>query len=285
MAKEILELGFSCLELGHGLRAPMVAGLLDAQQQLGFRVSSVHCFCPLPPEVLADNPDCYEFTSHRPDARARATRLACQTVETAVRFGAGCVVVHAGRVRTLHGTSRLREVAALRGMGGRHYAREKLAAVRRRERISAMYLERATGCLREVADHAGERGIRLGIENRDDYEAVPSERELALLLDRVGAPHVGYWHDFGHAQIKHHLGLLDHEQWLERVGGLTVGSHVHDVKWPFSDHRPPFTGEVPFEKLRNRLPKDVPFVFEIHPRATSEAIVAARHRWNQVFTT
>jgi DNA-binding transcriptional LysR family regulator len=40
-------------------------------------------------------------------------------------------------------------------------------------------------------------------------------------LRRLDSAHVGYWHDFGHAQIKHNLGLLNHAQWL------AVGVHTH----------------------------------------------------------
>jgi sugar phosphate isomerase/epimerase len=83
MAREILDLGFDAIELGHGLQAPAVASLLQAQQKLGFLVSSIHNFCPLPPEVMVDNPDCYEFTSHREEDRKRAVRLTLKTINMA----------------------------------------------------------------------------------------------------------------------------------------------------------------------------------------------------------
>lgn len=283
LAAEILEMGFRRIELGHGLRAPLVAQLLEAQQESGFEVGSVHCFCPLPPEVLADNPDCYEFTSHREDDRRRATRLAIQTIDMAARFGASTVVVHAGRIRTLAATDRLRDTAARHGLLGKAYARAKVAAVIRRERLGGRYLQRSLDCLVRIAEHAANAGIRLGIENRDDYEAVPSETEFPDLLARLGAPHVGYWHDFGHAQIKDHLGLLSHAQWLDRAGSLAVGCHVHDVVWPFADHRAPFTGTVDFATLVPKLPKGIDFVFEISPRVSRGEILAAADRWKSQF--
>ncbi len=284
MVREIMDLGFRRIELGHGLRAPMVAGLLAAREKLGFEVSSVHCFCPLPPEVLADNPDCYEFTSHREQDRRRATRLAMQTVDMAERFGARAVVVHAGRIRTLDATNRLRQIAAEGGLLGKKFARAKVDAVRRREQIGEAYVQRALNCLAELTDHASKMGILLGLENREDYEAVPSEREIDNLLRRLDASNAGYWHDFGHAQIKEHLSLLDHAQWLDSVGSRAIGCHVHDVKWPFHDHRPPFTGEVPFEKLMPKLPKDAEFVFEMSPRVTAGEILSARDRWLSLFS-
>ena len=285
VAEEICGLGFRRIELGHGLRAPMVAELLAAKERVGFEVSSVHCFCPLPPEVIVDNPDCYEFTSHRPEDRRRATRLAIQTIDMAERFGASTVVVHAGRVRTLRESENLRRLAAKGNLFDKEYSRAKLEAVKKREAVSETYLQRSLDCLAEVADHAAKMGVTLGIENREDYEAVPSEREIENLLHRLEASNVGYWHDFGHAQIKHNLGLISHDQWLERIGSRAVGCHVHDVKWPFSDHQAPFTGEIPFEKLVPRLSKTAEFVFEMSPRVSREAILAAKERWQTLFNS
>ena len=261
----------------------MVAQLLDAQQKLGFAVSSVHCFCPLPPEVLADNPDCYEFTSHRPEDRRRATRLAMQTVDMAQRFGAERVVVHAGRIRTFDGTGRLRGLASRGHLLDKKYAREKLDAVLRREKIAETYIDRSLDCLIEVADHAAKMDVTLGIENREDMEAVPSEGEMMNLLHRLEASNAGYWHDFGHAQIKENLGLLSHSQWLDSVGSQAVGCHVHDVAWPFSDHCAPFTGEISFTDLVPKLPKSCEFVFEMSPRVSRENILAAKARWESLF--
>ena len=280
-----MDLGFRRIELGHGLRAPMVAQLLVAKEKLGFEVGSVHCFCPLPPEVLADNPDCYEFTSHREEDRRRATRLAMQTIDMAERFGAKAVVVHSGRIRTLDATGRLREIAGKRGILAKDYARAKLAAVIKRESLGETYVRRALDCLSQIADHASAMGVLIGIENRDDHEAVPSERELPNLLSRLDAPCAGYWHDFGHAQIKAHLGFLDHAAWLDEIGAKAVGCHVHDTAWPFSDHRAPFTGEVDFPALVPKLPKDIDFVFEMNPRVTRNEILASAERWKHLFGT
>jgi sugar phosphate isomerase/epimerase len=283
VAAEILDLGFRRIELGHGLRAPMVAQLLEARQKMGFAISSVHCFCPLPPEVLADNPDCYEFTSHRPEDRRRATRLAMQTIDMAERFGAEHVVVHAGRIRTMRATEHLRDLAAHGHLLDKTYAREKLEVVLRRERIAETYISRSLDCLMEVADHAAKMNVSLGIENREDMEAVPSEGEMPNFLHRLEASNAGYWHDFGHAQIKENLGLLSHSQWLDTMGSRAIGCHVHDVAWPFSDHRAPFTGEISFGELVPRLPKTCEFAFEMSPRVSREAILTAKARWEALF--
>jgi len=283
VAEEIMELGFRRIELSHGLNAAMVQDFLRSKEELGFEVSSLHCFCPHPPEIRGDNPDCYEFTSDSPERRNRAIKLAIQTVEMAARFGAPCVVIHGGRIRSLDATKRLRQMVLEGKLLGKDYAAEKLQAVVKREAAGPKYLKRTLDALQKIAAHAGQHGIILCIENRDDYEAVPSEREMEVLFRRLGAPNVGYWHDFGHAQLKHNMGLLNHAQWLEAMGDRAVGCHVHDVEWPFGDHQAPFRGEVAFEKLVLSLPRHIQYVFEISPAVEASAIRDAAARWRELF--
>ncbi|HEY5811905.1 MAG TPA: TIM barrel protein, partial [Terrimicrobiaceae bacterium] len=206
-----------------------------------------------------------------------------QTIDMAERFEAPIVVLHTGRIRSLKLTSRLRDLVEEGKFLSKEFARTKLEAVKSREKFGGVYVQRALGCVAEIADYASKKGIRLGIENREQYEAVPSEREFKDFLRLLNSPSAGYWHDFGHAQIKQNLALLDHEDWLDRIGGLAIGCHVHDVKWPFKDHCPPFTGEIDYPKLIAKLPKDCLIVFELRPHTPREQIVAAVDRWRELF--
>ncbi len=284
MVEEILRLGFDRIELGHGLSAPLFEGVLDARKKHRISIGSVHNFLPSPVEIRADDPDCYEFTSHRPADRERAVRLTRQTVDWAEKLEAQFVVVHCGRIRSLNLTARLRGMVSDGKYLAREYTRLKLDAVKKRERIAEVYLQRVLECLTDVVDYAGTKGIRIGIENREYYEAVPTERELVTFLRRLDSAHVGYWHDFGHAQIKHNLGLINHRQWLEATAPLALGCHVHDVKWPFRDHCAPFTGEIDFENLLPLFPKSCAMVFELSPRTPVEDVLAARDRWTRTFS-
>ena len=92
----------------------------------------------------------------------------------------------------------------------RKYVREKIRAVEKREAASAAYLERVKDCLRRIVAYAVTKKVKLGIEGRRGYEEIPSERELPALLDELNSPQVGYWHDFGHIQIRENLAFLDH---------------------------------------------------------------------------
>ena len=285
MVEEILGLGFQRIELSHGIHAPLLEGVLKARERRDFSISSVHNFLPMPVEVLSDSPDCYEFTSHRPTDRERAGQLTRQTIDWAARLGAPVVVVHCGLIRTLKLTSPLRHLVEKGGIFQREFVRQKLAAVQGRERVAELYLQRVLDCLTDLADYAGNKGVKLGIENREHYEAVPCERELAGFLRRLDSAHVGYWHDFGHAQIKHNLGLLDHGQWLRAAAPLAIGCHIHDVKWPFRDHCAPFTGEIDFPLLLPLLPPACQFVFELSPRTDVEDLRMAAARWHELFPT
>jgi sugar phosphate isomerase/epimerase len=125
--------------------------------------------------------------------------------------------------------------------------------------------------------------VKLGIENREYYEAVPSERDFPDFLQHLDPAHTGYWHDFGHAQIKHNLGLIDHAQHLERMAPHLIGCHIHDTRPPFRDHCPPFTGETPFDQLVPLLPKSCATVLEMSPRTEAADIVEAANAWNKKF--
>jgi len=278
MVEEILALGFRSIELSHGIHSPLLEGVLAARQEHRFSISSVHNFLPMPVEVMADAPDCYEFSSHRAADRARAIRLSLQTIDWAERLGAPFVVVHCGRI-PLRLTKPLRALIEEGGLFGKELVLAKLEAVRQREKNATAYTERVLECLVEIVDYAGKKGVKIGIENREHYEAIPTERELVSFLRQLDSAHVGYWHDFGHAQIKHNLGLINHAQWLQKAGPLAIGAHVHDVRWPFRDHSVPFAGEVDYRTLLALLPDSCQLVWELSPRNKSEEIVSSLKRW------
>jgi sugar phosphate isomerase/epimerase len=278
LIEEILDLGFDTIELSHGLRSSQLEGILAAWEKHRFTVSSVHNFLPMPIEVTTDSPDCYEFTSHRPKDRERALKLTQATVDWAAKLKAPFVVVHTGRIRSLNLTEPLRKMVEKGEVHSRKFVAKKIAAVRAREAVAEAHSRRVLALVQEAVAHAGKLGVRLGIENREYYEAVPLEREFESFLDSLG-PHAGYWHDFGHAQIKHNLGLIDHREHLERMAPRLLGCHIHDTQPPFRDHRPPFTGSTPFDDLAPLIPPHAVRVLEMSPRAEKEQILAAAAEW------
>ena len=247
------------------------------------RFSSLHNFCPLPVEVMAASPDCYKFSAAHPDERERAIKQTFQTIDFAERLGAPFVVLHLGEVNMRPITDPLIRLAKAGEYLSRRYVRVKLRAVQKRESIAPTYLQRVKDCLRRIVDHAASKNIKLGLECRRGYEEIPTERELPALLDEMGSPQLGYWHDFGHAQIKENLAFLDHAEWLRAIGPRTFGCHVQDCIWPARDHQPPFTGDVDLEKLVPLLPANCLFVWEMKPRATVDEIRHSVQAWKERF--
>jgi sugar phosphate isomerase/epimerase len=132
-------------------------------------------------------------------------------------------------------------------------------------------------------DYAATKEIKLGVEGRRGYEEIPTERELPALLDEINSPQLGYWHDFGHIQIKENLALLDHAEWLSAIGPRAFGCHVQDCIWPAQDHQPPFAGDVDLDRLVPLLPRNCALVWEMSPRKTADEIRRSVETWKEHF--
>ena len=284
MLREIkTELGFDLIELGHGTRlslVPEIQKMFDAGE---VRFTSLHNFCPLPVEVMVASPNCYQFSAVSSEERERAVKQTFQTIDFAARLNAPVVVLHLGEVRMAPITQRLVELAKAGHYLSRKYVKLKIKAVQQREGTAPTYLQRIKDCLARIIEHARSRNVRIALESRRGYEEIPSERELSELLEKIGPAQVGYWHDFGHSQIKENLGFIDHAEWLRMVGPRAFGCHVQDCVWPAKDHEPPFKGSVNFDKLVPLLPSNCLFVWEMSPNKTAEAIRQSVQMWKERF--
>jgi hypothetical protein len=160
----------------------------------------------------------------------------------------------------------------------------KQDGVRRRQAGAEVCFARTLECMKYVYSAAHERGIRLGIESRHSFEEIPSEREMLAVLEKFPAPTAGYWHDFGHVQVKHNLGFLNHPEWLAKVAPRLIGCHLHDTKWPGRDHMAPFTGDIQYDELMPHVPKGMLFVFEMSPRRTAEEITTSFAKWKERYS-
>jgi sugar phosphate isomerase/epimerase len=283
MLREIKELGFDLIELGHGIRLSLMPGIQEMRDAGEVQFSSLHNFCPLPVEVMSASPDCYQFSSIYPQERERAIKQTLQTIDFAARLGAPFVVLHLGEVRIGPVTDSLISLVRKGKLLSREFVKKKLQAIKKREAVAERYLERVKEALKRIVAYATEKNVKLGIEGRRGYEEIPSEREIPMLLEEFKSPLVGYWHDFGHIQIKENLAFLDHEEWLRTIGQRAFGCHVQDCIWPAQDHQPPFKGGVDLEKLVPLLAKDCQFVWEMSPRKTAEEIRESVARWKSTF--
>jgi sugar phosphate isomerase/epimerase len=286
MIDEILALGFHHIELSHGMTITKLPGIRKAFSAGRFRCSGVHNFFPSPVEVMIDAPDAYEYTSHRPWDRKRALEMSLQTLELAAEFRANYLVLHMGSV-PLNPKKYTKRLTAMVAEGKQHdteFTKAKIKFVKKREKIAPLYYSRAIDALEQLVTKAEEYGVILAVESRSRFEDMPNEREMLHLQNHFkDNPWIGYWHDFGHVQLKHNLGLLDHHEWLRSIQPHIIGAHIHDVEWPARDHRTPFTGTLDYKTLMPFFPAGCPIIWELSPTRKTEEILAALEVWKKVF--
>src|SRR5690606_33032884 len=94
---------------------------------------------------------------------------------------------------------------------------------------------------------------------------------------------VDYLHDFGHDQLKHNMGLLDHGDWLASMTPYLIGGRIDGVEWPERDHRVSLTGTLDYPPLVSRFAPDAPIIWELSPTRQEAEIRAALDVWNRLF--
>lgn len=287
MIEEILDLGVDQIELSHGMTIAKLPGIRRAFEGGAFQCCGVHNYFPSPTEVMIDAPDAYEFTSHREFERNRAMEMTLRSLEIAAEFRAHYMVLHMGSVplmRHARWTGKLTQMTKEGRQSEKKYEKLKLKCVKKRSKTGSLYYQRAIRALEHLADKAAEYKVKLAIESRSRYEDVPNEEEMIALQGHFeDHPWVGYWHDFGHVQLKHNLRLLEHDRWLEEIKPYLIGSHVHDVIWPHRDHRVPFTGTLSYGELLSHFRPEMPYVWELSPRRKEHQIRTALQCWRQKF--
>ncbi len=283
MLQEIIDLGFNYIELGHGIRISLMPGIQKMFDAGKVRFSSLHNFCPLPVEVMHASPDCYQISAAYSPERERAIKQTFRTIDFAQRLGAKFVVMHLGEVPIGSVTDALIKMVKKGKLLSREYVKKKIRIVEKREATAPPFLARVKEALKAIVEYAANKNVKLGLEGRRGYEEIPSERELPELLDELNSPAAGYWHDFGHIQIKENLAFLDHAEWLRTIGPRTLGCHVQDCIWPAQDHQPPFAGNVDLAKLVPLLPNECQFVWEMSPRKTADEIRRSVVQWKEKF--
>lgn len=281
MVREIVDLGFDRIELSHGIRMTLVAGIRRAVDEGLVAVSSVHNFCPLPPGVVSPAPNLHQPSDHRMSEIRQWYRYSCKTIEFAVQVGAPVVVVHLGSVgfpllnpvaRTIRRLKKGRlptgEVGRMQGIW-----RDLLGKVVRR---SPAYWQRVRSNLVPLNAFAAHHGVIIGCENRERLDELPLDAAIGELF--TGESETGnlrYWHDTGHAQLKQESGVADHEAMLEANRSHLAGFHLHDV-CDGRDHSVPGTGSVDFEMVRRHIQPEHALVLELSPRLSSAEVCESR---------
>jgi len=261
-------LGFEAVEINGSMDAQM-SGVILAGGVLP--VTSVHAPAPLEQHPSAGWNRDLNLASRDETERLLAVRYHEASIDMAAQAGARRVVVHLGHVGggMLDGERRLRELWPMRDLVAEEVARTVDATLRERAALAPAHLEPARRSLAALAAHAEARGVTLGVESRLLFHEFPLPQELATLLAEHDPGVVGYWHDVGHVEVHHRLGLTDRNAWFDLLGDRIVGVHLHDVRG-IVDHRAPGTGDVDFAWLAARIPATAARTFEVDQHEPDE---------------
>src|SRR5260221_2753469 len=147
MLKEIRQLGFPAVELGHAIRFSLWPGILKAWEEDLIKINSLHNFCPVPTSVFRPNPNAYEFSDPRPAMRAAARKASEETIRQAAKLGARAVVFHLGRAGPCGVTDKLEALYRKGGFLNRRYTNLQVEAVRKRRENFKEVWPRIRECL------------------------------------------------------------------------------------------------------------------------------------------
>ncbi|MBE0540883.1 MAG: sugar phosphate isomerase/epimerase [Verrucomicrobia bacterium] len=285
MLREIRELGFSHVELSHGTRISLLPGILEAVGAGEMKISSLHNFCPLPMGVNRSAPNLYQFSAEKPRERELAIRYTLKTLEFAERVNAPLVVLHLGSIEMKDYTDKLKDLVARGDKDTPKYQQLCEEIIEKREARKEKFVERTYDTLRKILPQAEERGIKLGVENREALEEIPLESDFTFFFREFTSPSVAYWHDTGHAQIKENLGFIHHVLHLESMADRLAGFHIHDVQPPARDHCEPGTGTVDFAALKPLVQPHHLKVFEFSPMLTVEEVTRGAEHVRRIWGT
>ena len=285
MVEEMVGLGFKRIELSHGIRISLVPGILRAVAEGLVEISSVHNFCPLPRSVQHAAPNLYQPSALDSRELELWRRYTEQTLDFTTSVGAKHVVMHSGSTWYFFSSPELKlerwiekkGLKAIDLLDHAEFKRRRGRTMRRIQRASESAMQRINASYKQVIPLAKERGICLCLENREGLEEMPLDADYADFIQGLPEPeHVGYWHDAGHAQIKHQFGLLDHREHLAAMADRLVGFHLHDVTESGRDHQVPGTGTIDFQMLAEFVRPEHVLVLELSPRLTTEQVLASR---------
>lgn len=263
--------GFSHQELNHAVSPAMLA-TVDPEH---LHVMSVHEPCPCEISRLGRMERGIFLTSLDEDLRSQAVEYVRGSIRLAHQLGATAVVVHPGEVPL--GKDHERRMRALYLESEAHsseFAGLKERFIEERMKAAPLYLEALRRSLLELVDDAQDKGIRLGLENRDHYYEVPLPNELDEFLTlRPGV--IEYWHDAGHAEKLRELGFHSQREWLERFSDRMIGIHLHDNDG-VKDHIAPGLGTIDWKLVSSFVPADAIRTFEIRGFTTQEQMQDAQ---------
>jgi sugar phosphate isomerase/epimerase len=273
MLEQIIQLGFKNVELSHGIRLSLLEGIeRSMKNHPDLHITSLHNFCPLPVGYIHSAPNIYLLSSSDESERQRAIRQTIVTMDFAVRFQAKFVVLHLGSVPIGHYTRELLDLIREGLRTSPKYQKLLGKALLQREEKGKQPFARAMNSLEVLLQAAEKRNLILGVESRYRIEEIPIESEFEEIFKTFNSPHLGYWHDSGHCQIRQNIGLINHKKWLDQISPHLVGVHLHDANERGRDHLFPGEGSISFNDLTPLRRPEICKTFEFEPGMPSDTL-------------
>ena len=284
LVDEILELGITRLELGYDLRLDQTPGVKDRIKSGDITCPSVHNYCPVPVAAPRGHPELFSLSSLDNRERESATRYTTNTINFAAEVGAKAVVVHAGNTRLRQRTTKLLSLAESGKSHTPKYEKIKLKLMMERNKKGPQYIDQLYRSLETLLPILQDADIAIGLENLPSWEAIPTETEAEEIFKKFDSPHIRYWHDMGHGQIRHNLGLISHKLWFDKLSPYLLGMHIHDTEPPAGDHIMPPRGEINFSDFSNAPSLTNLLVLEPCPGTPPEHITTAINLLNSTWS-
>jgi len=285
MLREIADLGFSHVELSHGIRITLLPGILRALDEGVIKVCSTHNFCPLPTGFTQAAPNAFEPSVSEPTHHDQWLRQSRRSLDFAAQVGARALVTHLGSVRFSWPWRNPVEKLLARA-GGPGFAKLREGAMKKVRARMGPFWGQVKESVEELRAYAVERGVALGFENRERPDELPLDEQFEELFAGLGQPNnAGYWHDTGHAHLKERLGLIEHRAQLEKNAARLIGFHLHDVAREGRDHQAIGVGEggVDFKMVGRFWRPHHLLVLELGPGVSVEGVERSKSRVEAIF--
>ncbi len=268
--------GYDAIEISHSTPVEKIERILESA---ALPVTSVHQPAPWVRHSNGRGNSHVNLAGLDGDERRAAIDYAKTSIEWCARIGASRLIVHLGHVGDV--AEQLEEELEMRRMFDSGHAGEERflalrdAVVERRRAQAEPHLEAARRSLLELVHAAEPHGVTIGVENRYHFHEIPHPGEYEQIFERLDPEQAGYWHDVGHAEVLHRLGLIDRHAWLNGWSKRIVGAHLHDVLG-LGDHRAPGDGDVDWGYVVAGVRRLPGYTLEINQHQPDEAVRAAK---------
>jgi len=283
MLREIAGLGFEYAELSHGIRIVLLPGIIRAVEDGVIKISSTHNFCPLPTGISQAAPNLFEPSALDPREHEQWLRHTKRSIDFAAQMKARVLVMHLGSVpffwfNPAHALkSFVRKNPTVTVPDDPAYRELLKKSCEKLRKRMVPYWAQMKGSLEKIRTYAAERGIRIGLENREKFDEMPFDDDFPTLIESFAQPHpFGYWHDTGHADIKQGMGMLEHQMHLEKNAPRLLGFHLHDVTPDGKDHQGIGSGRINFDMISGFWRPEHLLTLELSPRVKLEDVVYSK---------